>query len=731
MNSKKLFKTERVLHDLVLASVKDDTFSALIEDVAGLAEYSVDPSPDMFPQFSLDHLTRRALLASGKTVLDSLTMLDLLTSDKNISSEKKEILRPDIVCINPEQDKIIIIEIKNEAQTGREAITELLAYEHELKNTLPMVSNYDVCFVIISPEWSTLMDHSVASAVAWSGRNVLMLTADKVKDGLVLRTRVPTAWSITGNVYFPDEAFPSVTVCLYEKAAYSPEWSKKKADEEEEQIDSRLLTAIDVMAREGDRLGGHGFLVLWKDYSSISLTRYNVTVCGVSPFEFYKATRAKDKSALRGHLSPALDGYIVRNDPQGHAESLIKVAQAAYPILEEVSDPMLEGFHHWALDRETLQRRAIPLRCEFWGVLGKYSRDYVLNPAVREHRRATLLNGAGDWRDPRVGIPLIQSFTRPDIFVDGDVRCTDAFRLGIIIGLDRSLRHSIKSADDALDAWKCRYLWNRFDHMSAIDEIRLLAGAATNVKPPEGPLRFHEDPLADDQEDFDRFLVWLTNDFLQNSFFHKLCFYIGINGAVAFDQRRRGFGAQRVPDNYYEPVKAEMVAFCKSLLIRATGAEADGGLWGDVPRLFTALKKALGLKKKFSSEALESMTFDSVLSVWDLCLELSEHVLEPVFHRHADVELANVDWVWMQQGVAQMRAEGRADAGVILLPNGMLVTGPVMPQGFSMNISITEPDLQVPFLDRSNGFGHMRIVTWEQLKAGEVFNFGSKASSVE
>ena len=93
------------------------------------------------------------------------------------------------------------------------------------------------------------------------------------------------------------------------------------------------------------------------------------------------------------------------------------------------------------------------------------------------------------------------------------------------------------------------------------------------------------------------------------------------------------------------------------------------------------------------------------------------------------MELSNIDWVWLQQGVSEMRAEGHTDAGVILLPNGMLVTGPVMPQGFKMNITLTDPNVQVPFLDRSNGFGHMRIVTWEELKSGEVFNFGSKASS--
>lgn len=724
MHYKKKFISERVLHDLVLESIRDESFCNLIEDDAELTEYSPSSDPNTLPHFSLDHLTRKSLLAAGKAVFESFSTMEVLTSDKNISISKKEILRPDIVCINPENEKIIIIEIKNKIQTGREAITELLAYEHELKNTLPMVSNYDVCFVVVSPEWSTLMDHSVASAVAWSGRNILMLTADLTDNNLILRTRIPTAWNITGNVYFPDEAFPSVTVCLYEKDAYSPEFSKKQVNTDEDEIDNRLLTAIDVMVREGDKLGGHGFLLLWKDCSSITLTRYNLTVCGVSPFEFYKAMSLRDKASLNGHLSPAIDKYIIENDPHGHADSLIKVAKSAYPILKELSDPMLEGFHNWSIDKNTLKHRAIPIRCDFWGVLGNYSRAYVLNPAVRTHRRNTLLNGMGDWRDPRVGIPLIQSFTRPEIFIDGNVRCTDAFRLGVTLGLDRTLRSALKSNPENIDTFMCRYLWNRFDLMSALDEVRLLSNAATNVKAPELPIRFYEDPLANDDVDFEHLVKWITSEFFQRSVLHQLCFSIGFNGAVAFDDLRTR--SEPPPDSYCEHIKDAMITFCITLLNLIKEIEDNGSLWGELSYLVPSLRQHLGLDGDFTPKSVEELCFEKILNSWELCLHLSEYLIQPVFHKHADVVTADVDWAWLKQGITEMRAEGKDDAGVILLPNGSVMTGQVMPQEIKISFQIDDPETQVPFLDMSNGFSFTRIVTWDELKSGEVFKSPSK-----
>jgi len=117
---------------------KDQLFD-LIEDTASLQNLSERDSEVQFPQFAIDHLSRTKAIEAGASVLDSLEFLELLTGDKNVSITSGEVMRPDLVCINPERQSVVIFELKKKSQTGRQALTELLAYEQEIKNLLPLI----------------------------------------------------------------------------------------------------------------------------------------------------------------------------------------------------------------------------------------------------------------------------------------------------------------------------------------------------------------------------------------------------------------------------------------------------------------------------------------------------------------------------------------------------------------------------------------------------------------
>ncbi|PBB64600.1 hypothetical protein CK228_32475 [Mesorhizobium sp. WSM4312] len=711
----------------MVRAIAKDELSNFVLDTAQIKSLANHDSDTMFPQFAIDHLVRLASIQAGAKVLQSLQMLVLLTGDKNVSATAGEVLRPDIVCINPERQSVVLFELKKTAQTGRQALTELLAYEQEIKNLLPLVCDYDFSFVLVSPEWSPLIDHAVSGAIAWSGRNILCLTPSIVKKKLCLETRIPSAWKITGSVYFPEDAIPSVTVCLYRKDAYSAE--RRAADtsveNETDELDLRIWTALEVIAREGDRSGGHGFALLWKDGGGFGLTDYNITVCGLAPFAFYDASRKSGVIGEKdGWLVEKLDEYGRDYDPAGHSDALITTATAAYPLLKEVSDPKVEGFSTWEADRHVLRRRSEPLLCEFWGVLGDYARSYVMNPAVRKHRRNTLRNGLGDWRDPSVGLPLIQSFTRPEIFFEGEVRCSDAFRLGLLIGFDRMLRLNIRDHDHP--GLRIRFKWNRIELMTAIDEMRLLADAAENVSPPDEPFRFYDDPLHDDDDDNERLLRWLVKEFFGGSSNHHLFFDIGLNGCLVFDERKQGLSGEPIPPDWVEKIADHLREATARVLYVYRQIEREGGLWGALPGRYDLLRRMLGLRKNYAMNKVADISAPTLLSAWDVCLEASDLVLDTAYHRHADIALTAVDWVWLQQGIAEMRERGEADAGVILLPNGQLVTGRVLPIGVNLNLKIDSPEEQVPFLDRSHGFGLMRIVTWADLKSGEAFKPSSK-----
>jgi hypothetical protein len=715
------FRKEADLHQRVLKAIEDDKLSEAIFDSAGVATANSEEADDQFPQFSIDHLARKAALRAGRLVMESLTLLVLLTSDKNVSITQGETLRPDIVCINPELESIVIFELKKDFQTGRQSLTELLAYEQEVKNLLPFLSNYDVNLVLISSEWSPLMDHAVSAAVTWSGRKILCLEADEEGGKLQLRTRVPSAWKVTGSVYFPEDALPCVTVCLYEKDAYSEGW-KKDVDGDSADLDPRIWTALEIIAREGDRLGGHGFALLWRDRLSISLTSYNITVCSVSPFPFYRLSRRRGiLGPSDGRLVPKLDSFIKDHGPQGHSAALIATATAAYPLLREVANPALEGFNTWDAERLSLSRRAEPLLCEFWGTLGHYARAYVMNPAVRRHRRNTLVGGTGDWRHPSVGLPLIQSFTRPEIFFEGEVRCSDAFRLGVLVGLDRVLRFNLRRAGGSHSMVRCQFEWNRIELMAVIDEVRLLADGANNVMPPDDPLKFYDDPLADDEKDHQRFSAWLLQEFFRESPTHALFFEVGVRGALVFDESRQGFSGRQLPEEFAAPMEAPIRNATTLVLACYRQMEDERALGKNHETLYRQLRRALGVPKNFSVVRLSNVPLSTLVSAWPLCLDASDRVLNTVFHEHAPVAPANIDWPWLKQGVTEMRARGEIDAGVILLPNGQIVTGRVLPTEVVSSIKIDDPSQQVPFLDRSHGIGLMRVVTWAELESGTAF----------
>ncbi|GAN95131.1 hypothetical protein Geu3261_0010_067 [Komagataeibacter europaeus NBRC 3261] len=453
-----MFENEKEIQNYIVNAIKKENISYIIHDVHCIKKLSKGAGDTQFPHFSVDYISRSSSIHAGNKVLSSLDCMELLTDDDNVSITSREVLRPDIICINSEQNSVILFELKKSGQTGRQALTELLAYEQEIKNILPLLSDYDFNFVLVSAEWTTLMDHAVSSSIVWSGKNILCLTPKKNMEGFYLETRIPDAWKITGSSSFPPEAVSSITICLY--------------DYDNDEIDPRILTALDIMAREGDRTKSHGFAILWKDFSGFGLTKYNITVFGISPFSLFAiGFNSKHTSIDNSHLSNKIEEYIKKFDLTGHSNSLTNIATFSYPLLKELSSPHLEGFHTWKEDYEHLKKSSEPILCEFWGALGDYARSYIMNPAIRNYRREILRGGLGNWRDPSVAIPIMNSFMHPNIFKGGRILCSDAFRFGVLFGLDRLLRINIQNNDHP--HLRARFKWNYIELIAAWEEIRL------------------------------------------------------------------------------------------------------------------------------------------------------------------------------------------------------------------------------------------------------------------
>lgn len=85
----------------------------------------------------------------------------------------------------------------------------------------------------------------------------------------------------------PPDSVSCATICLYDYAVDAGSSSSENIPP----LDQRISAALEVIAREGGRIGSHGFAILWRDYWTGTQSLLNITVGVISPFAFYKAIR--------------------------------------------------------------------------------------------------------------------------------------------------------------------------------------------------------------------------------------------------------------------------------------------------------------------------------------------------------------------------------------------------------------------------------------------------------
>lgn len=714
------FKSEAELQALIEEAIQNETLAQLVVDEAALLDAASSEGKGRFPHFSLDRLCRRATIMAGAAVLESLDSLKLLRANKNVSMTQYETLRPDVVCFNPEKESVVLFELKVSSAAGRQAITELAAYEQEIKNYLPLMSESDVQLVLVSSEWSPLMDHSVSSAITWGGKRILCLQAEKVQDKLVLKTRIPQAWQITGSAQFPPAALVTMTLCLYDYTS-----ANKNAE-----IDPRLITALKIMGRTGDALGSHGFAILWRDHWDNSMTAFNVTVCCVAPFGLYQESRLSGVIALtEDSFADALDNLVRETCPVGQSKSFFAIGKSAFPLLEELYSPEWEGVSCWANEREQLVSRAEPLMCEFWGSLGLYAIDYVSSPTMRRYRPNLLLGNLGDWSDPRVAIPLIDQLSAPRMMASGNVRWMDSFQLGFYLGLDRSLRKNIQ-ANTNVGVLRCRLFWNAIDVRCALDEVELLSNSATNVHPPEPAFVVHDDPQVEDEDEFNRLVEWIIAEFLMKESGHVHAFICGLEGAPLFDVHGlKPFITEELHQSLVAGIDERMRGATAFVLQSLFTQAQEGSLLPSAKTLLERLLVKLNLSAANADADLTNTPADALLSAWPTCLEASDFVACGVPHRRRAADLSMVDWDWLKQGVMEAHQRGDTSVGVILKANGDVGTGTIEPGGLKLRLRKCDPTLEVMFFDETAMFGSIRIVSWSELKSTKNHaSFGTKPS---
>ncbi|MEH6758306.1 MAG: hypothetical protein V7676_12480 [Parasphingorhabdus sp.] len=686
------FKSEAEMQSLIEQLLQGGSFGDAIRGKKRI-ERLATPAPDVLPLFAIDRVARLAMIVAARDALADIDDLIVLTSDDNISMSKGEGLRPDFICISPSTNAVYLIELKKSAQTAREAITELLGYEHEIKNYLPFLANYELNFVLISSEWSTLLDHSAMSACCWSRKKLLCLEVALENDNVVLTPRIPGSWSITGVTAFPQDSLQTFQLTL-----------EGPAVDADGDPDPRLFVVMSLLARSGDRVGAHGFAMLWRDRFDKSGQTFHITIGGVDTAAFFETAIGTGMiDPDQGHLTKPLQEALAdgcRTAPS----SAIALASSIRPILEEVAPVTMEGFFDWDTAKETYFCRAEPVTFEFWGMLGDHARAYLTNPAVRENRQSLLGGGRMDWTHPILGLFLLQSFRGIQFLRDGEIRLSDAFALGSALGMDGGLREIINNADAApvLPMLEPAFLWNAYSTAHMLEELLLVVASTQSIQPLD-KIHFSFQTIQQPSAETEKLIQWLTTEVFRKQAKFIEAFNLGMRGGVAFSTPLR-----KAIGNQFEELRTKLAPalagfrdWAMSLVAEAT---ADGQLNHEQQLL------AEQIRTNTDCDDQGALLVFRLLDTFQPALAHDLNAVAPSIH----------DWDWLKQGVRKIRETGGRPA-IVLGADGMLGTMQLTAPELLIIGDVEDTEKEVLFLNNLSGLQMLLKTSWEALARGEHF----------
>lgn len=657
----------------------------LLDRIQGQEEvssvYSSLRDPTFLPSFPVDYLIRQRVVRAADKVLGCIGSLKSV-SDKNanISATKGEQLYPDLLFCNEDMAVFVLFELKVGHQTPRQTLTEVLAYQHEIQNHLPFLSNEDLLTVIVATEYTALLDHSLALQMTWDRKNFLCLKASETGGNLELSVHLPGCWSAVGQTWLPPDAFQICQLCLYPHEGVSPE-----------EVERVAYTAIELTARRGDRINSTGFVLLWKDlwYGDQFQTPFNLTVGVLNPYAVLPAALSSGDASFP---DTPISRYMLENGRSRELSAayggLADVCRDADEYLRQWCRPTREAHSTWFEERaadvsdsssRVLEHRALPLTMDFWGVLGDYARDWISHPCIRETRPEMGTAGL-DWRFPEVGVPILEQLALPPVFGYGEFGCTGISWLGVQIGRVMSLAKTCTAVTDGNYGGSHAALrWNAMRLDPALREvgIRYASTPDITVEPPTlhvyGPERASE-TLASLQAWSD----WFVGHFLgKDHRVHADLFRVSLRAYFLYDDYLR---AGATPEQIRQ-IEDGVAEFCRSVLAAvAEDAVANveaGGESSETLKLLHATFPELPESDDASvlTAAISGLATARIVEAFRHSIpQILDSSLPQVFHRLAGGQGNAPDWAWMRQQTAHQEAAGKRGC-LVLQPNGEVAVG--------------------------------------------------------
>lgn len=436
---------------------------------------NIENEEEGIPYYSLDFLIEKKILKSAKYVFDNLYLVDLVVADKNISIQKGEQLYPDLLLFNPETNTFIIVEIKRSILAEREAITELLAYEHELQNLFPFMSKLEVCFVLIAADFKPLLEHSIYSLALWQNRKILPLKIDGLEsnnwDDWNLSIHIPDSWSLLSLGNFISHQISTVNFVLYDKDAYNHNINIK---EKEDNIEI-LYRGLELIIKEGEKHNSNGFVLLSRLTHS-PLANWNITIGVINPYSFLELLEYESK--IKDYLKDNYDIFSLQT------KCTTDLVVNAKKYLKVFYNPEFETFSTWETCRRELENISMPIKIDFFGEIDNIINDFVLNEKVRKYYYPELNQNNIDWKVPLVGLNLLDNLFADNIFYDGVFNYFSIYKFGKIIGKIYNSLLNIKANKELLknENFRGKYAWIELEFIKSYREVGQRYMATDDIK---------------------------------------------------------------------------------------------------------------------------------------------------------------------------------------------------------------------------------------------------------
>lgn len=699
---------ESEISEWLVELIGNESLAEAIKDTARIAAAleSFDQR-DGIPAFGFDHLSRRANIRAAATVLNNLTLLDIVSVDKSISLTKGEVLRPDILCFNQESRTLIVFEIKRDKLTERQAITELAGYEQELRNALPFLGDFDVNFVVVSTQWDTLLSHAMSNFNAWSGKHCLALRVSADKRPFTLTCHVPDAWQLRGGNALPQEALQTIDVCLYEEG-----------DDgnigDDEQVPAELITAINLIARSGDRHESHGFVMLWKDHANLGNGQWSLTLCGVDPLAIYGWCHRHGLPIRSSELTNYLERHI-SDTPSQAPSSIYRIAKDSFPVLRGKYRPMFETACPWDDKVSLLRRRASPVYFEFWGTLGDYAREFISHSAVRERYIPYIERHGLDWTHASVAFPLIGNICGDIPFPDGVVRCQDVFEAGIKLGLHEAITKISDESVDEEQKLAALMEWTLLEASRVVIEMAEIYRTVVEVEEPPPPLSSAKSIRASSVSNL---CVWVMRHLIGNNHpVHQQCFELGRWGALYFSDWLDEREQQVFVSAHADFLANRLREMLESVLRKAKPFEMEIIRTSALRSFLRQISVTSSFELDVQPSPFQALQAVELLSAFrDHGARMLDEIVPAVLHTTGEIPHMAFDWDGIKESARKIFDSGCQWPAVILSQNGRWGVGEVDKQSRNFLSPIFDPVEEIYFVDHKAVVSISVKMSWSELR---------------